>query len=130
MSVELILARKGREVRTIRPDASVEEALRRLRAERIGALVVSGDGARLVGLASERDILHTIADRGVGVLSGILGGTTGFGGILPTIWCTLRGWPKDEQRAVFQPTCVAIFLGTALLLGGSGSVTSDTMRLF
>ncbi|MFI5030789.1 MAG: sulfite exporter TauE/SafE family protein [Reyranellales bacterium] len=70
------------------------------------------------------------ADGGVGVLSGILGGTTGFGGILPTIWCTLRGWPKDEQRAVFQPTGVAIFLGTALLLGGSGSVTVDTVRLF
>jgi uncharacterized membrane protein YfcA len=71
-----------------------------------------------------------LADGGVGVLSGILGGTTGFGGILPTIWCTLRGWPKDEQRAVFQPTGVAIFLGTALLLGGSGSVTSDTVHLF
>ena len=71
-----------------------------------------------------------LADGGIGVLSGILGGTTGFGGILPTIWCTLRGWPKDEQRAVFQPTGVAIFLGTALLLGGSGSVTVDTVRLF
>jgi uncharacterized membrane protein YfcA len=71
-----------------------------------------------------------LADGGVGVLSGILGGTTGFGGILPTIWCTLRGWPKDEQRAVFQPTGVAIFLGTALLLGGSGSVGADTVRLF
>jgi hypothetical protein len=71
-----------------------------------------------------------LADGGVGVLSGILGGTTGFGGILPTIWCTLRGWPKDEQRAVFQPTGVAIFLGTALVLGGTGSVTADTMQLF
>jgi uncharacterized membrane protein YfcA len=71
-----------------------------------------------------------LADGGVGVLSGVLGGTTGFGGILPTIWCTLRGWPKDEQRAIFQPTGVAIFLGTALLLGGTGSVTADTVRLF
>jgi uncharacterized membrane protein YfcA len=71
-----------------------------------------------------------LADGGVGVLSGILGGTTGFGGILPTIWSGVRGWPKDEQRAVFQPTGVAIFLGTALCLGGTGSVTSDTVRLF
>src|SRR5258708_2056485 len=71
-----------------------------------------------------------LADGGVGVLSGILGGTTGFSGILPTIWCTVRGWPKDEQRAVFQPTGVAIFFGTALLLGGTGSVTADTLRLF
>ena len=71
-----------------------------------------------------------VADGGVGFLSGILGGTTGFGGILPTIWCGVRGWPKDEQRAVFQPTGVAIFLGTALLLGGTGTVTPDTVRLF
>ena len=71
-----------------------------------------------------------LADGGVGVLSGILGGMTGFGGILPTIWSGLRGWPKDEQRAVFQPTGVAIFLGTALWLGGTGSVTPDTTRLF
>ena len=71
-----------------------------------------------------------LADGGVGVLSGILGGTTGFGGILPTIWCTVRGWPKDEQRAVFQPTGVAIFLGTALCLGGTGMVTADSVRLF
>ena len=71
-----------------------------------------------------------VADGGVGVLSGIVGGMTGFGGILPTIWSGLRGWPKDEQRAVFQPVGVAIFLGTALMLGGSGSVSSDTVRLF
>ncbi len=71
-----------------------------------------------------------IADGGIGFLSGVLGGTTGFGGILPTIWCGVRGWPKDQQRAVFQPTGVAIFLGTALALGGSGTVTADTVRLF
>ena len=71
-----------------------------------------------------------LADGGVGILSGVLGGMTGFGGILPTIWSGLRGWPKDEQRAVFQPTGVAIFLGTALWLGGTGTVTGDTTRLF
>jgi uncharacterized membrane protein YfcA len=71
-----------------------------------------------------------LADGGVGVLSGVLGGMTGFGGILPTIWSGLRGWPKDEQRAVFQPTGVAIFVGTALFLGGTGSIAKDTIRLF
>jgi len=68
MNVELILASKGREVRTIKPDASVEEALRRLRAERIGSLVVSENGANLIGIISERDILNAIADHGIGVL--------------------------------------------------------------
>src|SRR5467141_3350334 len=70
------------------------------------------------------------ADAGVAFLNGILGGLTGLAGILTTIWCGIRGWPKDEQRAVFQPFGVAIFLGTALLLGGTGTITSDTVRLF
>jgi uncharacterized membrane protein YfcA len=52
------------------------------------------------------------------------------GGILPTVWCGLRGWSKDEQRAVFQPVAVAIFAMTALWLGGSGLLGADTVRLF
>jgi uncharacterized protein len=71
-----------------------------------------------------------LADGVVGLLSGVMGGMTGLGGILPTIWSNVRGWPKDEQRAVFQPTGVAIFAGTALLLGGAGSIAMDTIRLF
>ena len=35
----------------------------------------------------------------VGFLNGVLGGMTGLAGILVTIWCGLRGWKKDEQRA-------------------------------
>ena len=61
MNVEHILARKGREVRTIEPGASLEDALQRLRAERIGALVVSTDGARIAGILSDRDILYALA---------------------------------------------------------------------
>ena len=71
-----------------------------------------------------------IADGGVAVLSGMVGGATGLAGILPTIWSTLRGWTKDEQRAVFQPAAVAIFAGTALWLGGTASIDRDTIRLF
>src|SRR5216684_267454 len=70
------------------------------------------------------------ADAAVGVLNGVLGGATGLGGILPTIWSGLRGWPRDEQRAVFQPTAVATFLMTIAAFGGVGIITLDTMRLF
>jgi len=70
------------------------------------------------------------ADGGVGFLSGVLGSMTGLGGILPAIWCGLRGWSKDEQRAVFQPVGVAIFAMTALWFGGSGLVTVATLWLF
>jgi uncharacterized membrane protein YfcA len=70
------------------------------------------------------------ADAGVGFLNGILGGMTGLAGILVTIWCGLRGWKKDEQRAVFQPVGVAIFAMSAIWLGAKGAVSADTVRLF
>jgi uncharacterized membrane protein YfcA len=70
------------------------------------------------------------ADAVVGFFNGVLGGATGLGGILPTIWSGLRGWSRDEQRAVFQPTAVATFLMTILAFGGVGIITLDTMRLF
>jgi uncharacterized protein len=70
------------------------------------------------------------ADAGVGFLNGVLGGITGLAGILVTIWCGLRGWPKDVQRAVFQPVAVAIFLMSALWIGANGAITADTIKLF
>jgi hypothetical protein len=70
------------------------------------------------------------ADSAVGFLSGILAGITGLAGILVTIWCGLRGWSKDEQRTVFQPVAVAIFVMAAVWLGASGVVTTETVQLF
>jgi uncharacterized membrane protein YfcA len=71
-----------------------------------------------------------IGDAIVGFFNGVLGGLTGLAGILVTIWCGLRGWPKDVQRAIFQPVAVAIFLMSALWLGGKGTVTADTIKFF
>ena len=70
------------------------------------------------------------ADAGVGFFNGVLGGTTGLAGILVTIWCGLRGWPKDQQRAIFQPTGVAIFAMSAAWLGVRGTVATDTIWMF
>src|ERR1700704_2480609 len=70
------------------------------------------------------------ADAAFGFANGVLGGITGIAGILVTIWCGLRGWPKDQQRAVFQPVAVAIFAMSALWLGVKGAVSPDIIRLF
>ena len=69
-------------------------------------------------------------DAGVGVLNGVLGASTGLGGILPVIWTTVRGWTRDEQRGVHQPTAFATFILSLLALGEAGLVTSSTTRLF
>jgi uncharacterized membrane protein YfcA len=71
-----------------------------------------------------------LADMAVGLASGVLGGMTGFAGILIVIWCQMRGWPKDVQRGVFQPASVALLAMCALALGVTGPVTPNTAYLF
>jgi uncharacterized membrane protein YfcA len=66
-----------------------------------------------------------LADPGIGILNGILGGATALAGIIVVVWSGLRGWSKEEQRAVFQPTTFATYLMVALCLGGSGHFTLD-----
>jgi uncharacterized protein len=60
----------------------------------------------------------------------VIGAATGLAGLANVIWCSLRGWPPPEQRAVFQPSGVAVFLMTGLWLGGTGMIGGDTLMLF
>src|SRR5262245_55586459 len=70
------------------------------------------------------------ADAAVGFFNGMLGGLTGLAGIIVTIWCNLRGLPKEVQRATFQPVAVVVFVMAALWLGVKGSLTIETAKLF
>jgi hypothetical protein len=38
-----------------------------------------------------------------GFFGGITGGAAGFPGAFVTIWCGIKGWSKERQRAMFQP---------------------------
>jgi uncharacterized membrane protein YfcA len=70
------------------------------------------------------------ADTAVGFVSGVLGAMAGFPGIIIVIWCTLRGWPRDVQRGVFQPVSVAMLVFSAIGLFATGSVAMSTVYLF
>ena len=69
MNVETILRNKGNWVATIRPDATIAEAVDMLHRERIGAIVVSNDGDGVDGILSERDIVAALAEQGTNLLS-------------------------------------------------------------
>ncbi len=43
-----------------------------------------------------------LGDGVAGAAGGFLGALAGFTGAIPTLWCTLRGFDKDTQRAVIQ----------------------------
>lgn len=68
MTVKAILDAKGRDVVTVRPEASITEAMRLLAERRIGALVVTDDAGRVRGIVSERDIVALIAREGAPAL--------------------------------------------------------------
>lgn len=61
MNIEHVLAQKGGQVYTARPDQTVREALAQLAARNVGALVVVDDRGRPIGIISERDIVRAAA---------------------------------------------------------------------
>ncbi len=69
MTVSIILAGKGREVVTIEPSASLASAVRLLTDKRIGAALILGADRRIIGILSERDIVHALAERGANALT-------------------------------------------------------------
>jgi len=50
-----------------------------------------------------RAVSGRMRDAVVGFGGGLVGGLTAMPGAVPTIWCDLRGLPKDQQRGLVQP---------------------------
>jgi uncharacterized membrane protein YfcA len=67
---------------------------------------------------------------GVGFFNGLLAGLTGLPGLIVTIWCQFRAWPKDVQRTIFQPVMLAAMVINAISLSVAGVVTEETVKLF
>jgi uncharacterized membrane protein YfcA len=86
-------------------------------------------GAFLIGyglymLAKPRSIVvagSDLRDALAGALGGITGGLAAFPGAFVTIWCGMRGWDKDGQRAVYQPYILIMQLAALALITALGS---------
>ncbi|MBU6498366.1 MAG: CBS domain-containing protein [Rhodospirillales bacterium] len=61
MTVAAILKHKGHDVASVRPTTTVAELARLLSGKRIGAVVVQDAAEQLLGIVSERDIVHALA---------------------------------------------------------------------
>jgi CBS domain-containing protein len=61
MTVKAILSRKGNEVVTIPPTATLFDAVKILDTHRIGAVVIAGADECMEGILSERDVVRTLA---------------------------------------------------------------------
>lgn len=78
-----------------------------------------------------------LSDGVVGFGGGIFGGIAGLSGPLATIWCGLRGWTKDQQRATYQSynliilsLAVAAYASQGLLTREVGVLTLTSIPAF
>lgn len=62
MNVGDLLKLKGLSAITILPEDTIANAARRLKQDKIGALVVSTDGSTIEGIISERDITYALPE--------------------------------------------------------------------
>ena len=68
MTVARVLAKKGRGVETVQPNATLREIIDVLAAKHIGAVVVADASGAMRGILSERDVVRAIAARGATAL--------------------------------------------------------------
>ncbi|MCW6011000.1 CBS domain-containing protein [Micromonospora sp. CPCC 205371] len=69
MRISDVLRVKGDRVITVPPDTRIRDLVAVLAEHRIGAVVVSSDGRTVSGIASERDIVRALSERGAEVLA-------------------------------------------------------------
>ncbi len=62
-TIDAILSRKGSEIHTVSPDATVFDAIELMAEKNVGALVVV-DAGQIVGMVSERDYTRKVMLRG------------------------------------------------------------------
>lgn len=74
-----------------------------------------------VAVKADGVAVHT----GVGIVNGLMAGLTGLSGVIIAIWCGLKGWPRDRQRALFQPAAAIVFIMTLAWLGKRGALTQE-----
>jgi uncharacterized membrane protein YfcA len=96
----------------------------------VGAVLMTYSAYSLLRPAIGPFAIGPGGDLAIGFANGILGGLTGLGGVISTISCQWRGWPKDVQRGVFQPVLFAAFVIINISMGFAGAFTSETFGLY
>lgn len=69
-----------------------------------------------------------VLDSLIGFFGGLFGGAAGVSGAIPSMWLSLRPWPKAEVRAVLQPFNCAVLSTTVGLLILNGAFDQIAMR--
>lgn len=65
----------------------------------------------------------------VGMVGGFFGGFAGVTAPTISLWASLRGWGKEEQRAVYQPMMLAVAVLMLATYAVNGVLTAEVGRL-
>lgn len=69
-----------------------------------------------------------LPDIAAGFVGGLMNGLAGLPGPISTLWCGVRGWTKNEQRAVFQPyNFVMVVVGNIVFIA-KGLITIEVLK--
>jgi uncharacterized protein len=71
-----------------------------------------------------------LADGGIGMVGGAMGGLAGLSGAIPVLWCDLRGWGKEIGRGVYQPFNIAMQVLAVAVLAVAGLLTQPIWTAF
>jgi hypothetical protein len=83
------------------------------------------------GLALRSGLMSgRVAEVAAGFAGGITGGATAFPGAVPTIWCSLKGLSKAEQRGIVQPFILFMQVATIAWFSRLGIFASATWTTF
>ena len=72
---------------------------------------------------------HLLLDAAAGFLGGITGGAAAFPGAFVTIWCGLKGWSKERQRALYQPFILLAQIAALLLIVAIHPTTGEGLSV-
>lgn len=71
-----------------------------------------------------------LADGGVGLVGGVMGGIAGLSGPIPVLWCDLRGWGKEIARGVYQPFNIAMHVLSLAGMAVAGLLGAEVWTAF
>jgi uncharacterized membrane protein YfcA len=86
-----------------------------------GYVLIRGGAPAIAGQAARDKLGGALA----GALGGLVGGLAGMPGSIVTIWCSLRGGDKMQQRAIYQPYILAMQVVTLAWLYWAAPVAAQ-----
>jgi uncharacterized membrane protein YfcA len=69
----------------------------------------------------------SVADAVAGFLGGVMAPVSGFSGLAPALWCTLRGYTKDHHRAILQNFNLIVLSATFASILWSGRADAQNL---